>query len=1225
MQGLENIADDHRNVARELKKIAQDEAKRQSSDRENECLQLFRLTGSDKDTTYESYKAQVEARVEGTCTWVLNQHKFSIWLAQDSGPLLISADPGCGKSVLAKYLIDDALCKDSTICYYFFRDQDQNTVRQLLCAVLHQLFCKSPALIKHAMGAFEKNGNKLINSTDSLWSILSNVLQEPETGKVILVMDALDECLNPELNKLLCGLGRQYRDFTESGTKVKYIFTTRPYEQILLGFKRNFNDASTIHIPGEEESDTISQEVNLVIQYRVERLAREMDLKDGLKERLTQELLEISHRTYLWVHLVFNFLQTERFKKTKDGITSAVRTLPKSVNAAYNQILSRSDDESMVRKALTIILAAERPLTLDEINAAMGIDPKTETFEGLDLECNEDFADSLRNCCGLFVSVYHGTVHFLHQTAREFLLAESGPDAAGRSNLKWEQFITLRQARHELAETSMRFFSLFKGRPIPIVDPALSQSWHKRRDSQERRMERGFRAGRILPEKLIDDHFYAVQALLVDDPLYAVRAKLIDDLPYAVRAFAIYAARFLRSQFLRPENCATQSPSPGLASKHFDPTSEPFQAWKCLLMDPEIDGFTSTLQMASRLGLNTVVAFLLQGNVNIELRDTIRRLTPLLWAVECGHFEAVKLLVKSGADVNAQTGHESVLDVAVRRIDKTIVKFLLGEGAEAKVEFSERLVEVASGKRKFDDMSEIVEMMLDAGADVNTQVDTLYSALGLAVSSGHNELAELLLNKGADVNKQGGKYGCALGSAAHAGHEESVELLLKRDAEIDAQAGDFGTALGAAAYKGHIGVVRLLSTWGADITKQGGKYGCALGSAVHSGHKNIVQLLLAKYSDANMPSWRYDCLLKVAATLGLDRADIAELLLDAGADADVLVGESFALEAAAYHGNPNVVDLLLARGADVNKQGGKYGCPLGAAVSCPSSKGEVIEVIERLVHYEVDIDAPCGNFGTVLGRAASIRGNEAVVELLIHLKADVHVRRGNFTNAVTAAAYGGDEETVRALLREGADIHAQGKFFPNALAAAVYAGRRHMVEILLDWGADIHQQGGLYFNAIGCAVRGNNWDMVHWLLEKGIEATLSKSGGWSPLLLASDQGSCSIVQRLLDHGVAQIPDDEGWTPLMRASYRGHAETIKLLLNRGADMTTVNKFGQTSLYIASSQGHIEVVRLLLDKRVNPNSSNRRGWTPLRAAIRNGHYEIATLLRQNNAEEVVASFF
>ena len=35
-----------------------------------------------------------------------------------------------------------------------------------------------------------------------------------------------------------------------------------------------------IHIPGEEESETISQEVNRVIKYRVEGLAREKVLSD---------------------------------------------------------------------------------------------------------------------------------------------------------------------------------------------------------------------------------------------------------------------------------------------------------------------------------------------------------------------------------------------------------------------------------------------------------------------------------------------------------------------------------------------------------------------------------------------------------------------------------------------------------------------------------------------------------------------------------------------------------------------------------------------------------------------------------------------------------------------------------------------------------------------------------------------------------------------------------
>jgi hypothetical protein len=124
------------------------------SENEKQCHQMFRLTASDKDVSYEWYKDRIEDRVEGTCQWFLNHDNFRHWLQQDSGPPLVSADPGCGKSVLAKYLVDHALPQsvpDVYICYFFFKDQVQNTARQALCALLHQLFSHNPLLIRHAM------------------------------------------------------------------------------------------------------------------------------------------------------------------------------------------------------------------------------------------------------------------------------------------------------------------------------------------------------------------------------------------------------------------------------------------------------------------------------------------------------------------------------------------------------------------------------------------------------------------------------------------------------------------------------------------------------------------------------------------------------------------------------------------------------------------------------------------------------------------------------------------------------------------------------------------------------------------------------------------------------------------------------------------------------------------------------------------------------------------
>lgn len=48
-------------------------------------------------------------RVPGTCEWFCSHETFKKWLSTDTGLLLVSADPGCGKSTLARYLIEEAL------------------------------------------------------------------------------------------------------------------------------------------------------------------------------------------------------------------------------------------------------------------------------------------------------------------------------------------------------------------------------------------------------------------------------------------------------------------------------------------------------------------------------------------------------------------------------------------------------------------------------------------------------------------------------------------------------------------------------------------------------------------------------------------------------------------------------------------------------------------------------------------------------------------------------------------------------------------------------------------------------------------------------------------------------------------------------------------------------------------------------------------------------------
>lgn len=455
---------EHRDIAEEQLRAQQQLAHKKMSEDESECHQLFRLTTSQRDATYEWYKDRVEERVEGTCNWFLEHKTFQAWLGQTSSPLLVSADPGCGKSVLAKYLIDCCLPRTATVCYFFFKDQDQNTVRQALCALLHQLFRKKPSLIEHAMPEFREDGPGLVNSTESLWKILRKATGDPRAGPVVVVLDALDECAESEFANLISNVESHFSNQSGHGN-LKYLLTSRPYDRVVTKFHRLLEAFPNIRIPGEDSSEAISKEVSRVVAHRVNRLSKENALAPHVKSHLETLLQETTHRTYLWVYLVFDHLEKEGFKKTTKGVSSAIATLPRSVNDAYEKILAKSKDDPMVRKVLSIILAASRPLTLMETNIAVNLDDGLESIHDLDLESAKDFEKRLRTWCGLFVSVHHDKVYFLHQTAREFLLKRPTSAVINGPVPRWHHSIDISCAHSVLARICVAFLGLSSSKP----------------------------------------------------------------------------------------------------------------------------------------------------------------------------------------------------------------------------------------------------------------------------------------------------------------------------------------------------------------------------------------------------------------------------------------------------------------------------------------------------------------------------------------------------------------------------------------------------------------------------------------------------------------------------------------------------------------------------------------------------------------------------------------
>ena len=265
--------------------------------------------------------------------------------------------------------------------------------------------------------------------------------------------------------------------------------------------------------------------------------------------------------------------------------------------------------------------------------------------------------------------------------------------------------------------------------------------------------------------------------------------------------------------------------------------------------------------------------------------------------------------------------------------DMMAVKLFLAAGMNVNSENGMALVYAVQKGR-----TEIVETLLDAGADVNKRTPLI-----AALRQNQVEIVKILLGKGADVNIENG---IGLRIAANSGHIVLVKLLLDKGADITLRTSEGETALMDAVREGHIEIVKLLLDKGAN-----GADGGVLWVAIQNGRTELVNLLLDKGADANVKTRTNQTALMEAIRLG--QPEIIKLLLDKGADANVKDQNNktaliMALEIdGRYNKNKNdIIRTLLgqAKGIDVNVNN-FYGTGKGRALLCYRCN-KVLELIQ---------------------------------------------------------------------------------------------------------------------------------------------------------------------------------------------------------------------------------------------------------------------------------------
>ena len=393
-------------------------AKIATSTEDNDCLRHLRVS----DPRYD--KKRIEQTKGGllqdSYRWILENDDFRRWRTDDQSRLLwIKGDPGKGKTMLLCGIIDE-MKRDSfsaeLLSYFFCQATDTriNTATAVLRGLIYLLVDQCPSLISHVRKRYDQAGKSLFedaNTWVALSEIFEDVTQDPRLENAYLVIDALDECV-AELPRLLDLIIRSF----SSSSRLKWVVSSRNWPVIEERLEKQDKKAT---LSLELNAKSVSEAVDNYVKHKVHHLAQLKEYNDEIKTSVQEYLLLNANGTFLWVALVCQNLEgTSRWKTL-----TTLKIYPPGLKPLYQrmmQLIYDSEDGGLLKQILALTAVVYRPITLDTLTSLM---PMPDSFAD-----NPIWLEELVKQCGSFLTIREGTVYFVHQSAKDFILKNASDE-----------------------------------------------------------------------------------------------------------------------------------------------------------------------------------------------------------------------------------------------------------------------------------------------------------------------------------------------------------------------------------------------------------------------------------------------------------------------------------------------------------------------------------------------------------------------------------------------------------------------------------------------------------------------------------------------------------------------------------------------------------------------------------------------------------------------------
>jgi ankyrin repeat protein len=457
----------------------------------------------------------------------------------------------------------------------------------------------------------------------------------------------------------------------------------------------------------------------------------------------------------------------------------------------------------------------------------------------------------------------------------------------------------------------------------------------------------------------------------------------------------------------------------------------------------------------------------------------------------------------------------------------------------------------------------------------------------------------------------------------------------------------------ADAVKSHdIEYARVLLAQPLDVNAPQGDGSTALHWAVHFGDSDLVDRLIHAGANVNSTTDLGATPLYLAC-LNADGAMVEELLQSGAKARSALSTGETSLMTCARTGNAEAVAAIIKHGADVNATERSHGqSALMWAVS-----EQHVDAVRILIENGADVHARSLSHRALVARRMPHAGEQRG-----HNSGEWVIKGGS--TPLLLAARSGNVDIAGLLLAGRADVNEAAPDGNTPLSIAAHSKHGELAAFLLDKGADPDVSGPGY-TPLHSAVLRSDPNLIVALIKHGAnpDARLTNGApfrrtdpdylllgdleGATPFLLAARFLEPELMELLAKDGAdTKLPMNDGTNPLMAAAgvawddayeRRGPyitgatlptdeqqaLATVKMAIQLGADVTAVNRDGDTALHGAVAKGYGEIVQLLVKAGAKLDARNKKGQTPLAIARGNSPFgslkPVADLLVKLGASE------